>query len=93
MATGGLLAHVQSKTGENRTKLEMGNVVQQDSRIVAGIMNADGTEGELDIKIGNAKATGSKGIVGYANGVDLKGIFAYICNASSSYSILLPSLS
>lgn len=61
--TWGLLAHVQSKTGENRTKLEMGNVVQQDSRIVAGIMNADGAKGEIDIKIGNAKATGSKGII------------------------------
>ncbi|OBT48050.1 hypothetical protein VE00_01717 [Pseudogymnoascus sp. WSF 3629] len=70
-----LLDFAQSKVDENRTRLEIGDVVQENSKIVAGIMNADGTEGEPNIKIGNVKATGSKGIIGYAKGVDLKGFF------------------
>jgi hypothetical protein len=70
-----LLDFAQSKLDENRTKLEIGDVVQENSKIVAGIMNADGTEGELNIKIGNVKATGSKGIIEYAKRVDLKGFF------------------
>lgn len=72
-----LLALVQSKADEKRTKLDMGEVSQDNSKIIAGITNADGSEGELDIKIGNVKATGgSKGIIGYSKGIDLAGFFA-----------------
>ncbi|KFY20673.1 hypothetical protein V491_03527 [Pseudogymnoascus sp. VKM F-3775] len=72
-----LLTLVQSKADECRTKLEIGEVSQDNSKIIAGITNADGTEGELDIKIGNVMAAGgSRGIIGYSKGIDLAGFFA-----------------
>ncbi|KAJ3536628.1 hypothetical protein NM208_g6644 [Fusarium decemcellulare] len=67
-----LLALLQSKVNEHRTQIEVGSVVMLNSaRVMAGVNNVDGTEGEMSVKIGNVKADGGKALLGYTNKVDV----------------------
>ncbi|KAM5345806.1 hypothetical protein ACJ41O_011667 [Fusarium nematophilum] len=71
-----LLGVLQSKVEENRTRLKIGDVDMVDSKGAAGITNADGTEGHLEVDLGNVKADRSKVVVGYSKKVDFGALFS-----------------
>ncbi|RMJ19780.1 hypothetical protein CDV36_000585 [Fusarium kuroshium] len=71
-----LLAFLQTKVDENRRRIELGNVEMLNSaRVMAGINNTDGTEGEINVKVGNVKADGGKALLGYTGKVDVNAFF------------------
>ncbi|WAO89137.1 Helo-like-N domain-containing protein [Fusarium falciforme] len=72
----GLLAFLQAKVDENRRRIELGNVETLNSaRVMAGVNNTDGTEGDINIKVGNVKADGGKALLGYTSKVDVDAFF------------------
>ncbi|RSL90607.1 hypothetical protein CEP51_000630 [Fusarium floridanum] len=71
-----LLAFLQTKVDENRRQIELGNVETLNSAsVMAGINNTDGTEGEINVKVGNVKADGGKALLGYTSKVDVDAFF------------------
>ncbi|KAF5006656.1 hypothetical protein FDECE_6990 [Fusarium decemcellulare] len=71
-----LLALLQSKVNEHRIRIEVGNVNMLNSaRVMAGVNNVDGTEGDMNVKIGNVKADGGKALLGYTSKVDVDAFF------------------
>ncbi|KAH6960049.1 hypothetical protein BKA56DRAFT_680302 [Ilyonectria sp. MPI-CAGE-AT-0026] len=71
-----LLDFLQSKVEENRTRLQIGKVNMVNTKGAAGITNADGTEGDLDVKIGDVTTDSSKVVVGYSKGVNFDAMFS-----------------
>lgn len=71
-----LLAFFQAKVAENRRQIEVGNVETLNSaRVMAGVNNTDGTEGDINVKVGNVKADGGKALLGYTSKVDVDAFF------------------
>ncbi|KAI8672149.1 hypothetical protein LRP88_03336 [Fusarium phalaenopsidis] len=71
-----LLAFFQAKVEENRRQIELGNVKMLNSaRVMAGVNNTDGTEGDINVKIGNVEAKGGKALLGYTSKVDVDTFF------------------
>ncbi|EEU42253.1 uncharacterized protein NECHADRAFT_79997 [Fusarium vanettenii 77-13-4] len=71
-----LLAFLQTKVDENRRQIELGNVEMLNSaRVMAGVNSTDGTEGDINVKVGNVKADGGKALLGYTSKVDVDAFF------------------
>ncbi|RSL68276.1 hypothetical protein CEP53_002649 [Fusarium sp. AF-6] len=71
-----LLAFFQAKVEENRRQIELGNVEMLNSaRVMAGVNNTDGTEGDINVKVGNVRADGGKALLGYTSKVDVDAFF------------------
>jgi hypothetical protein len=71
-----LLAFFQAKVEENRRQIELGNVETLNSaRVMAGVNNTDGTEGDIDVKVGNVRADGGKALLGYTSKVAVDAFF------------------
>lgn len=62
-----LLAFFHTNVDEKRKRIELGNVEMLNSaKVVAGAHNIDGTEGGIDVKVGDVKADGGKALLGYS---------------------------
>ncbi|RSM13883.1 hypothetical protein CDV31_005632 [Fusarium ambrosium] len=71
-----LLAFLQTKVDENRRRIELGNVEMLNSaRVMAGVNNTDGTEGDINVKAGDIKVDGGKALLGYTSKVDVDAFF------------------
>ncbi|KXH49876.1 hypothetical protein CNYM01_08069 [Colletotrichum nymphaeae SA-01] len=70
-----LQALLFAQVNERRSKLTVGKVKVLESQAVIGIHGADGTDGELDVQLGNVEGQESNMLVGYSKGVDLNAAF------------------
>lgn len=71
-----LLAFLQTKVSEKCKRIELGTVEMLNSaKVVAGAHNMDGTEGDINVKVGNVKANGGKALLGYTSKVDVDAFF------------------
>ncbi|RSM00889.1 hypothetical protein CEP52_008853 [Fusarium oligoseptatum] len=71
-----LLAFLQAKVDENRRQIELGNVEMLNSaRVMAGVNGTDGTEGDINVKVGDIKVDGGKALLGYTSKVDVDAFF------------------
>jgi hypothetical protein len=66
-----LLEQVLAKAEQKRTGLTVGTVkIDETGKGIIGVQNPDGTEGTLDVKIGDVSVgKGAKGVVGFSKGV------------------------
>ncbi|KAF4779881.1 hypothetical protein HER10_EVM0007496 [Colletotrichum scovillei] len=70
-----LQASLFAQVNERRSKLTVSKVKVLESQAIIGIHGADGTDGELDVQLGNVEGQGSNMLVGYSKGVDLNAAF------------------
>ncbi|KAF9879386.1 hypothetical protein CkaCkLH20_02929 [Colletotrichum karsti] len=69
------VAFLKAQVDQRQTNLDMGHVEMLNSRGAVGITNADGTEGDLNVKIGDVRAESSRAVIGYSKNVDVNALF------------------